>query len=69
LHGKLLKFPYFEAQVVGTFLVQKLSLTAMKTPSRGSDFPFAILVADSSAFFTAKSSVKVVKALNFLLNE
>jgi hypothetical protein len=52
---------------VGTFFVQKLSLTATKIPSRGSGFPLAILIDDSFALFMAKSSVKVVNALNLLL--
>lgn len=63
---KIIRF-YLDVQVVGTFFVQKLSFRATNTPSRGSDLPVSILFADSSAFLIAKSSVNVVKALNFLL--
>lgn len=65
---KLKKF-YREAHVVGTSFVQKLSLTATRTPSSGSFFPALILADDSSAFRFACSSVSVMKALNFLLND
>lgn len=60
---------YLEAQVVGTSLVQKLSFTATIAPSSGNFTPAFILTASSSACFKATSSVSVMKALNFSLND
>lgn len=62
-------FTYLEAHVVFIPLVQKLSLTATKTPSKFDNFlPLLILFDDFSAFLHASSSVNVINAFKFLFN-
>jgi hypothetical protein len=56
----------WEAQVVDTFLVQKLSFTAMGIPSNNDNFfPDLYLSVESSACCLASAGVRVVNILYF----